>query len=71
MPMTLHMLLNYVQRLEQSDLIMAERNYARKSELFRQLLFQLKIWLETSLTVTFLTAGFHHLGKVSNLVQNL
>lgn len=47
MPMTLHMLLNYVQRSEQSDLIMAERNYATKSELLRQRLFQLKTWPET------------------------
>lgn len=71
MTVTLRMLLNYTQRSEQSDLTMAERNYARKSELLHQLLFQLKTWPETPIPVTFLTAGFHHLGKVSNLVLNL
>lgn len=71
MPVTLHMLLSCVQRSEQSDLIMAERNSARKSELLCQLLFQLKTWPETSVTLTFLTAGFHHLGNRSNLVLNL
>lgn len=71
MPMTLHMLLNYMQRSEKSGIIMAERNYARKSEQLCQLLFQLKTWLGTSIILTFLTAGFYHLGNVSSLVLNL